>query len=188
MATLLAREELHPALIDLVMQAAERIHRQGGVFERPNEFPSGEFLEIALNDRAARHMRSGPPFLQRYMPFWAANLVDRLTVMLVPLIALMIPMLRILPPLYRWRSRSHIHKLYKRLRALEAEARELPPDRLEAEMDHRLDELDDEIAQLSVPTAVIEDLYHLRLHIEFLRRDMASLATGPADAGIQLRP
>ena len=84
MATLLAREDTHPALIDLLMQAADEVHGEPGVFQKPDEFPRAGHGEFPLSPEAGRYYKSGKPFLQRYLPFWAATLIDRTVVMLLP--------------------------------------------------------------------------------------------------------
>ena len=86
-ANLVVRRDLHPALIDLLLQTADQVHAGGGLFEEPGEFPSPRYLDFPLHKEAKRYYKSGPPFLQRYLPFWAASLLDRLKVMLLPLVA-----------------------------------------------------------------------------------------------------
>ena len=108
-ATLVARADLHPALTTLLLQVVGRVHAAGGMFEEPDAFPSTRFLEFPLNDEARRFFISGPPFLQRFLPFWAADLIDRLKVMLIPLLALLMPLVKLLPPVYQWRVRSRIY-------------------------------------------------------------------------------
>ncbi|MEW7976576.1 MAG: hypothetical protein AB2814_03790 [Candidatus Sedimenticola endophacoides] len=90
-ANLVARKGLHPALVDLLLQAATASHGEGGWFEARGQFPSARYLAYPLSKEAQRFHEHGPPLLQRYLPFWAATLVDRLKVMLLPLVALMIP-------------------------------------------------------------------------------------------------
>jgi hypothetical protein len=97
MATLLVREDTHPALIDLLMQAAAEVHGEPGVFQKPDEFPRAGHNEFPLSKEAERYYKSGKPFLQRYLPFWAATLIDRMVVMIVPLLAVLIPLFKFAP-------------------------------------------------------------------------------------------
>ncbi len=101
------------------MRAATEIHSGAGVFDREGEFPAPRDTGFPLSEVAVRYYKSGPPLLQRYLPFWAANLVDRLWVMLVPILAISIPLVRLVPPLYRWRVRSRIYRWYARLKEIE---------------------------------------------------------------------
>ena len=87
-AQLVVLKDLHPALVDLMAQSAGAIHGAGGVFEGPGSFPTPAFVDLELNPEARRYYEYGPPFLQRYLPFWLATMVDRLKVMLIPLLSL----------------------------------------------------------------------------------------------------
>ena len=107
-ATLVVHEDFHPALVDLLLEAADEVHGAGGLFEGQHEFPAPRYLDFPLSKEARRFFESGPPFLRRTLPFWAATLIDRLKVMLLPLIALVIPLMKIMPSIYRWRVRSII--------------------------------------------------------------------------------
>jgi hypothetical protein len=126
MATLLVREETHPALIDLLMQAAAEVHGEPGVFQKPREFPRAGHSEFPLSKEAERYYKSGKPFLQRYLPFWAATLIDRMVVMLVPLLAVLIPLFKFAPQIYGWRVRSRIYRRYGELKFLEARSMRIP--------------------------------------------------------------
>ena len=127
-ANLVAHEDFHPALVSLLLQAATSVHECGGLFEKPGAFPNSDNLEFPLDDDARRFYKHGPPFLQRYLPFWTASLIDRLKVMLVPLLTLLLPLGKIMPPTYRWRVRKKIYRWYRELQALDTET---PQDRAE---------------------------------------------------------
>jgi len=171
-ATLAVRETLHPALQTLIVQAASEIHGGGGVFEDPGQFPSTHYLDYPLSDDAKRYLENGPSFLERYLPFWAAVLADRLKVMLIPLITLMIPLAKILPPAYRWRIRSRIYRWYKDLIRIEHAMQAAPKD---AERQALLDELSsmaEDVRDLHVPLSYTDEVYNLRLHIEMVMRTL----------------
>ena len=173
-ASLAVHPDIHPAIVDLIMQAASKAHRQGGWFEEEGEFPSPKHLELSLNEQAARYYKHGPPFLQRYLPFWAASMIDRLKVMLLPLIALMIPVFKLMPPLYRWKMRSRITRLYDELDELDPDERQLASLSKE-EIRHRLNALevlDQEAHDLKVPVAFSDRLYQLRYHIHLVRKSL----------------
>ena len=169
-ANLVAGPELHPALADLLMVAAGELHGNGGWFAEPGEFPSRDYLEFPLSTEAERFHTYGPPLLQRYLPFWAASLVDRLKVMLLPLVVLMIPLLRFLPPIYTWRMRARIYRWYQKLEEVEDSLAGSPSEAERLEALHRLDRLERDLGRLDVPLAYAQQLYHLRQHIEMVRR------------------
>ena len=118
-ANLIIRDDLHPALQTLLLQAASEVHGKTGFFQDAGEFPAYKDQMLPLSPEAARYYKSGPPFLQRYLPFWLAVLADRLIVLLVPLFALMIPLLKIAPAVYTWRVRSKVFRCYGELKFLE---------------------------------------------------------------------
>ncbi len=168
-ANLVAREDLHPALIVLLLQAAEEIHGAGGIFEKPGAFPAARYLDFPLHETARRYFKSGPPFLKRFLPFWAADLFDRLLVLLLPLITLLIPLLRIVLPTYRWRVRSKIYRWYRELQAVDDRLGKLGTLEQVGRSLAELDRIEAEVLQVSVPLAYADSLYHLRLHIDFVR-------------------
>jgi TRAP transporter TAXI family solute receptor len=181
-ANLVAREDLHPALVDLLLQAADEVHGGGGLFEQPGAFPSPRFLVFPLGEEARRYFTSGPPFLRRTLPFWAATLIDRLTVMLLPLIAIIIPLVRIMPPLYKWRVRRRVYKWYKKLRKLEGEIQDGVHDDEVAKFHLELGRIDTDVRKVKIPWAYAEELYQLRLHIRYVREglDKQPTTTGGA--------
>lgn len=180
-ANLVAREDLHPALVDLLLQAATEVHGSGGIFERLEEFPSTLYLDFPLSADAARFFKYGPSFLQRYLPFWAATLIERTKVMLLPLIALLFPLFRVMPPAYRWRVRSRIYRWYRKLLALDLRVRAGRPS-AEVERDlEELDALETDVKRQHVPLSYADELFTLRLHIDLVREKVRA-SRGPEGA------
>ncbi|MBF0248519.1 MAG: TAXI family TRAP transporter solute-binding subunit [Alphaproteobacteria bacterium] len=173
-ATLAARSGLHPALQTLLVQAAGEIHGAGGLFEEPGQFPSARFVDFPLSDDARRFLEDGPSLLQKYLPFWAAAMLDRLKVMLVPLIALMMPLMKILPPTYRWRIRSRIYTWYGDLTRIEREAETAPDGVARGALLERLAALERDVRRLHVPLSYTDEVYNLRLHIDLVTRRLTS--------------
>ena len=169
MASLLAREDTHPALIDLLMQAAAEVHGAPGVFQKPGEFPRAGHSQFPLSKEAERFYKSGKPFLQRYLPFWAATLIDRMVVMLVPLLAVLIPLFKFAPQLYGWRVRSRIYRRYGELKFLENEINEEPDRHSRAEWLQKLDAIEADASSIRTPLAFSDMLYTLRGHIDLVR-------------------
>lgn len=184
-AMLVARDDTHPALQQLLVQAARAIHGDAGWFHRRGDFPNARNSELPLAREAERFLQSGPPFLQRYLPFWLANLVDRMWVVLASIIVVLIPLSRVLPPLYELRVRSRVFRWYGKLRQIEegvADADE--PHEAQALMDE-LDGLDARVRRLNVPLSHADELYALRSHIELVRgklRALGAQSTPAADA------
>jgi TRAP-type uncharacterized transport system substrate-binding protein len=166
--SLVAREDLHPALVQLFVQAAGRIHSAGGWISKTGQFPTQLNTEFALARDAERYYRTGPPALQRYLPFWLANLVDRMWVALFSIIALLIPLARVVPPIYQYRIRSRIYKWYRHLRQIEDQLGRKDADR--AKLLLELDALDLKVERVAVPLAYTDELYALRSAIGLVRK------------------
>ena len=164
-AMLVAREDLHPALVDLLLLSSKPIVDAPGLFSGVGQFPSAQFLSIPLDEDARRFHERGPSFLQRYLPFWAATLVDRLIVMLVPLIALALPLLKAFPPVYRWRVRSRIYRWYADLKRIEMK---LDSGESDLNLIEAIQRLEDEVKQVETPLSYTDELYRLREHIEMV--------------------
>lgn len=168
-ANLIIRDDLHPALQTLLLQAASEVHGKSGFFQDVGEFPSYKDQMLPLSPDAARYFKSGAPFLQRYLPFWLAVLIDRLIVLLVPVFALLIPLLKVAPAIYTWRVRSKVFRCYGELRFLEDDLKNhFDPARLE-DYRQRLDALDEEASQLHVPLGFTDLVYTLREHVNLVR-------------------
>jgi len=171
-ATILVRDDMHPALIDLLMQAAAEVHGVPGIFQRPGEFPQAMAVDFPLSRESERFYRSGRPFLQRYLPFWAATLIDRMVVLLIPFFALLLPLFKIAPSLYSWRVRSRIYRRYGELKFLEAEVEREPERHPRNEWLAKLEEIERDVNRIPTPLAYADMLYTLRVHIELVRATM----------------
>ena len=169
-AALVARDSLHPAIIDRLIQVAAEVHSAAQLFSDPGEFPSARFVDIPLGADAARYLKSGPSFLRRHLPFWAANLVERFLVMLVPVVTLLIPLLRFAPPVYHWQVRRRILRRYRMLQRIEEQAFQVGGHEDRADLLAQLQGLEEETEKLHIPLNFTDSLYILRTHIRFVRR------------------
>jgi len=163
-ATLVIRSDLHPDLQNLLLQAAAAVHGKRGLFEIPGEFPSQEYVQFPLSAEADRYYRYGPPLLQKYLPFWTANMIDRLKIMLLPLLALLLPLIKVMPPIYTWRVRSRIYHWYDDLQHLDQALHAADSPEEVARLRAELAAMQSEILNVHVPAAYMEELYHLRMH------------------------
>ena len=172
-ATLVARDDLHPALVDLLVQAASGIHGGAGWFQQQGQFPNPRYSEIPVAREAAKFYKDGPPFLQRYMSFWLANLFDRMWVVVVALGALILPLSKVVPPLYVWRIRSRVFRWYGQLRSVEQALAAAPEERrnqVYVEQLRELNDIEEKVNQISIPLSFADDLYGLRGHIHLVRQ------------------
>jgi TRAP-type uncharacterized transport system substrate-binding protein len=181
---LIARDTLHPALAYLLLRTATEVHGSAGMLVHAGEFPAPREAGFPLSSVARRYYQAGVPFLQRYLPFWAANLVDRLWVMLVPIIAVVVPLGRAVPALYRWRVRSRVFRWYARLKQIELQLEENPGRQALDEMLERLDETERAVNQIPTPLAYAENLYFFREHVDVVRRRIIRRLATPSEAGL----
>ena len=168
-AMLAARADFHPALINLLVDAARTIHSPQGYFEAAGEFPGTEPLDIPVSPYADQHKRFGSNFLYRYLPFWLAALAERAIIVILPLLVVLIPLLKLMPDFLSWRVRSRIYRWYRELAELEHELG--APD--EAPAVERwlgsLDRIEQAVEGLRVPARFASEAYTLREHIRLVR-------------------
>jgi hypothetical protein len=167
-SSLVARDDLHPALAQLFVQAASRIHGSGSWISRPGQFPSALNSEYPLARDAERYYRTGPPLLQRYLPFWLANFVERMWVAILSIAVILLPLGRVVPPLYNFRIRSRIFRWYRDLRQIEDELARSDADR--QALLERVNKLDGKAEHIVVPLAYADELYTLRAAIHMVRK------------------
>ena len=167
-ASLIVRRDLHPALKYLLLEAASEIHSASGMFARAGQFPAAEPGDVPLSRDAQQFYKSGPPFLQRYLPFWLATFATRLLVLLIPVMGIAYPLLRFAPALYGWSMRRRVFRLYGELKFIESEivngSGPASPD-----VKARLQRLEERADRLQMPAAFANLLYQLRTHIQLVR-------------------
>ena len=168
--TLLARDGVHPAILQLFSQASLKMHGSASWFNRAREYPSVANTEFPLAQEADRTIRSGVPLLQRYLPFSLANLMERMWLALGIIVAVLLPLSRIVPPLYQFRIRSRIFRWYGQLRNIEERLGE-KTDTTDALL-KELEALEVHAEKVTVPLSYADELYSLRNHIDMVRQKL----------------
>jgi hypothetical protein len=181
---LIARENLHPALSDLLLEAAREVHGNGTLLQRKGEFPAPLEHDFRISADAARFYKSGKSLFYRYLPFWLASLTSRIAVILVPMIVVLIPFMRSIPFLYRWRIRSRIFRWYRALVAVERELFTEVDSVKQKQLLERLDEIEHAVNQMKVPTFYADLFYGLRCHIDFVRQ-LCARRVVPSGTGVR---
>ncbi len=179
-ATLVTRNSIHPALVYLLLRAAQKVHRQPGIFEKKSEFPFDKDFVFPVNAGAKEFFKSGVPFWIKYLPFWLATLMERFIFLILPAAAIVIPMLKLIPRYLNWRIRSRIYKGYGELKLLEDQ---ISPDAKSgkiAEYVERLEVIENRVNQMNFPLDVFDDVYLLREHIHFVRERLNRMGEKPA--------
>jgi uncharacterized protein len=180
-ATLVVREDVHPVVVRLLLKTAEAVHSRPGLFEAPNAFPSDAFVELPLHDVARRYLRKGPPFLERYLPFWIAVTVERWALLILPPLGLLLPLIRFLPGIYNEQMRKRITKWYRVVHEIDRALEQCTPEEARATAE-RLRSVQSELVNMSPPPAgLMGELYDLKIHVEWLlaRADAQAAAAPP---------
>jgi len=167
---LVARDDLHPALSDLLIRAAREIHGSPGMFRNAGEYPAPLARDFPISADAERYYKSGEQFLYKRLPFWLASLVDRLLVVLLPLLVVIVPATRLAPAIYRWRVRSRIYRWYGALMAIERQMRGQHSEEDKEAVRERLDQIARAVSDLKTPPSFADQLYVLRDHVAAVRR------------------
>jgi len=187
-ANVVVRDDLHPALVSLLLQAMSEVNGKSGFFQRAGEFPAYKDHSFELADEAKRYYKSGPPLLQRYLPFWIAVLVERLFVLIVPIVVLLLPLLKVAPSIYRWRIRSKIFRCYGDLKFMENDLRLNYDPARHAEYLARLDRIEDDAYARNIPVGFSDLLYTLREHINLVRDKLNHLGSGQVPENKPCKP
>jgi TRAP-type uncharacterized transport system substrate-binding protein len=177
-AMLVARDDLSPAIVNLLLDAAREVHSGQGFFEATREFPNTNPVDLPVAASADRHHRFGPSLLHRYLPFFVATFIERLVILLVPLLVILVPIVNFLPQALRWRVRSRIYRWYGELALLErdvdARTGALPIDQWLAD----LDRIERAAEHVRIPASFASEAYTLREHIALVRRTVMAKAQG----------
>lgn len=167
-ASLVVRKDLHPALQYLLLHTAIEVHERPGIFQRAGDFPAPEIIDLPLSSEARHLYKSGPSILQRTLPFWLAELVQRLLIIILPVAGILYPLWSLLPRIYRWQMQRRVFRLYGELRLLEtALGRCEDPDE-RARLVGSIGDLERRVFELKMPRSFSEMTFNLRRHIRAL--------------------
>lgn len=173
-AMLVARDDLSPTIVHLLIDAAREVHMQQGYFEAIGEFPNVMPVDLPVSEEAARHLRYGPTMFERRLPSVLATYVERLIIVLVPLLVILVPVFNVLPSLYSSFVRSRIHQWYGALKLLERAIDEhVGPPPIERWLAD-LDRIEAAATRIRIPASFASEAYTLREHIDFVRRTAAA--------------
>ena len=174
--SLIVRNDLHPALIYLLLDAAVEIHSNAGWVNKRGEFPSLKVLSFPSSNYAERFYKSGRPFLLDYLPFGIAAFVDRSLLFMVPAVLILIPIIRSIPWLYSWRHRRKFYRWYRELKDLELELLESSKPEDISVYHEKIDQIEASINKISVPLAFFDEIYKLQEHVDLVRDKLIRLS------------
>ncbi|MBB01989.1 MAG: TAXI family TRAP transporter solute-binding subunit [Rubinisphaera brasiliensis] len=171
-ANMICTSELHDAFVPLLIKAAQSSHQKAGIFASKNKFPSLEFAEYKPHPAALDFFQYGPSFLNRYLPFWLASFINRMKIMMLPLITLAFPLIKMAPPIYRWQIRARIYRWYDLLRELDQQRDDRSVERIQKDL-AEIQTMQNELKEVKVPLSYMEEFYNLHMHIELVKRRLS---------------
>lgn len=164
------RQGVNQSIVQLLIEAAKADQNRISLISDINEFPSLRYTDIPIASDAQYFFERGPNILHRHFPFWVASLIDRMAILIIPLLAILIPLMRMAPPAFRWRIRRRIYRWYKRLRVIDDDLAkpDVPKELIQSDLE-LVKQFENEVADTVVPLSYMEEFYNLRLHVAYIR-------------------
>ncbi len=175
-AALMVRTDLHPALVGLLAEAALETHSPGGLFQKLGVYPKPDDPEFEMSEDAERYYKSGHPFLRRYLPFWVANFLERMVIILVPVFGVLYPVLRVLPIAYNWRIRQRFLRYFSRLKTMERQLDASPTAEELSTLRQEITRIDSALSHLPVPVNHTDRYFEVRAAVEIVKLRIARSA------------
>lgn len=167
-AALVTQKDIHPSNLRILLDVIQHVHGSSGIFEKPQQFPSEYYLDIPIHPDAQQYLRKGPSWIDAVLPFWLASSIDRLKIMLIPLLTLLLPLLKGAMPIYRWRIRSKIYRWYRELKQVDGQLDSFDLKTIDEQIAN-LKRLHNELAkEVSLPLSYMSEFYSLRLHADHI--------------------
>jgi len=166
---LAARSSLHPAISDLLIEAAREVHGKATILQHAGDFPAPVEHDLLLSEDAVRFYKSGKTFFYRYLPFWLASLASRIVLVFLPMAVVVVPILRGIPRLYYWRIQTLIHRRYASLLEVERHCLNGGGAGSRVRLLARLDALQEVVDNMKVPPSFADQRFALRGHIDIVR-------------------
>lgn len=170
----LVRSDLHPEIVQLLLQTMKEVHSGADIFHRSGEYPNGSDSEYAVAPTAIDFYKNGPSFTQRHLPLWLSIHVQRAIALLVTGIAIGLPLLHFLPQSYNWMIRRRLFYWYAELRTLETSFDSITSHKQLIDKQAEIERIEDELSKIHFPLTFSDQVYNLRHHIDLVRRKIAS--------------
>jgi len=166
---LLINDRMHPAIQFLFLEAAREINGKETFFSERGEFPSFKDSMLHESPVALHYEQNRYPLLSNYVPFWLAELINRLVLIILPFCVLGYPILKTLPSFRTRRMQNKINSLYGSLKLLEQELMNGFDSAQRDEYLKRLDLLEYQALKINISRNLSKDYYSLRTSIDYVR-------------------
>ena len=175
-ASLVARDTLHPALKRLAVVVAPQSHGGSGVFHRAGEFPSLRQIDFPIAHQGRNMLAHGLNALERLMPFWWAQLTERLLLIVLPVALGALWLMVLIPSGLRWRLKSRVNRWYGELKFIENDLQQTSLPGLDlTRFLLRLNGIEKALTAFRCPNDLMPQCYTLHQHIDFVRRRLYRL-------------
>jgi len=167
-ANLVVKEDFSEELKRLVLKKAVEVHNKKDLFAKAGQFPNSYNMQLDLDEEAQRYFKYGDTWLEKIFPYWIASNIDRLKILIIPLLTLLFPLFKGVFPLYNWTMRSKIYKWYDEVREIDEEIATMDVKSLKDEL-KKLEILREEISkETKVPLSFMGEYYNLQLHLDHI--------------------
>ena len=167
-ALLVSHNELHPALVYLLLDAAQKIHMGSSAVHNAGTFPSVKTAELTTADETVRYFKDGKPWLEKVLPFWLANFIARLLLVLIPLAAVIFPIAKLWPEAEAFMAKRALQPRYEAIHELEKRFFSVAGQD-KAPFLTQLSALESDASVTKVPSDHIKDRYALMQNIGVVR-------------------
>jgi TRAP-type uncharacterized transport system substrate-binding protein len=165
-ATLVAKDDISPALVSLLLGASYDILKSYSRLQKVGEFPSQAGLDFPLHVDAEIYLKDGPSFLHRHLPFWTAVWVGRFVKIVIPLLVILIPLFTYVPSAKNFLLRLKLSQVYAELKIIEKNASN--PEMKEANF-RELESIERRVDNMKVSMLDAKELYDLKGHVGGVR-------------------
>ncbi len=167
-ANLVVKKDFSEELKRLVLKKVVEIHNKKDLFAKAGQFPNSVNMRLELDEEAEKYFKYGDTWLEKIFPYWIASNIDRLKLLIIPLLTLLFPLFKGVFPLYNWTMRSKIYKWYDEVRDIDEEINKLDLEKLKEEL-KKLETLREEISkETKVPLSFMGEYYNLQLHLDHI--------------------
>lgn len=165
-ATLVAHENVSPALVSLLLGASYDILKSYSRLQKVGEFPSSAGLDFPLHVDAEIYLKDGPSFFHRHLPFWTAVWAGRFVKIVIPLLVILIPLFTYIPSAKNFFLRLKLAQVYEELKVIERNAQN---PALKEKNFKDLEAIERRVGNIKVSMLDAKELYDLKGHVGEVR-------------------
>ncbi len=174
-ANLIVNKNFSDELKRLLLKRVIEVHNKKDLFAKADQFPNSLNIKLEMDEEAKRYFEYGDTFLEKIFPYWIASNIDRLKILIIPLLTLFFPLFKGVFPLYNWSMRSKIYKWYDEIKKIDNLIEIMNKKELEDEL-KKIEKLRVEISkETKVPLSFMGEYYNLQLHINHVKERIIKL-------------